>query len=467
MATIIVQNPSFELGTGGDPFPFWTFADMTLNTTIAQSGTQSAQFGVTAGAFIEQTDIIIVPNNRCYISFWLFNNSVATKSVNVIVNGVTLDTITVPAATPDWLFYSYEFISVSNNTIRFAVVAADADIILLDDVAITYNYVTNGAFNSGAGTTITGWTTTGVTVPLVSSTFPEIVTATSDPLIAVDPHSELNSVSMGVTRTPIGGIAVQVGVATSVNQAGIPVVPLQDYTVSLWTRITPLIGLAALVLTVTDPSGPTTLLTVPNINTGILAGEWTLVSFAFTAGTGATVNLSLSTLVSIGLYIDDVAITPATAAAILCFSGKSIVYARDTRTGDIVNVKAEDIIAGVHEVFSTRENKFVPLLYNIISGQTTRYRFLRKGCLGENLPTEHFYATSGHTILLNGVETKMSKVPQARILKVKPETVYTFCTENGGPVLINGLEVFTYSKEAWSRHVTTNKIAWKEANKKN
>ena len=137
------------------------------------------------------------------------------------------------------------------------------------------------------------------------------------------------------------------------------------------------------------------------------------------------------------------------ASIIICFSGKSKVYAKNTKTGEIANVLAKDIISGVHEVYSTSKQEFVPIRRKIISGPTKRYMLIEKDALGTNQPNEDFYVTRAHVIMYKGVPTKAKNIPEAKLAKVKSEMVYSICTDKGGPILVNGLEVMTYKYSKW------------------
>ena len=75
-------------------------------------------------------------------------------------------------------------------------------------------------------------------------------------------------------------------------------------------------------------------------------------------------------------------------------------------------------------------------------------------------PNEDFYVTSGHIIVYNGVKTKARNIPGAKRVKVKPQSVYSICTENRQPILINNLDVMAYEYEEWLNYAKTHNIAW-------
>lgn len=158
------------------------------------------------------------------------------------------------------------------------------------------------------------------------------------------------------------------------------------------------------------------------------------------------------TTVTVGLF----AVPP-----IVCFSGKSKVLAKDIQTGKILEVLAENIEADIHEVYNTKKQQFVSVKYNIVTGPTMRYMRIKKDSLGENQPNEDFYITSGHVIMINGTPIKARHIPQAKRIKVKSENIYTICTDAGGPILINGLEVMSYKYQKWLEYAAKKNIILK------
>ena len=131
---------------------------------------------------------------------------------------------------------------------------------------------------------------------------------------------------------------------------------------------------------------------------------------------------------------------------IVCFSGESLVLVKNKLTDKISEIKAKEVYADIHEVFDTINKKFIPIKYNVITGSTKRYMKIEKNSLGENKPNEDFFITSGHRILYNGEQIKALNIPGAKRIKVKPENVYSICTEEKTAILINNLDVMTWGQ---------------------
>ncbi len=94
---------------------------------------------------------------------------------------------------------------------------------------------------------------------------------------------------------------------------------------------------------------------------------------------------------------------------------------------------------GLHDVYNTKLKKIVSVKHNIVTGTTQRYILLEKDMFGKNKPCTDFYVTSGHVLVINGVEIKARDIPNAKRVKVKPEMVYLICTEDRQPINHNGL----------------------------
>jgi len=64
--------------------------------------------------------------------------------------------------------------------------------------------------------------------------------------------------------------------------------------------------------------------------------------------------------------------------------------------------------------------------------------------LEDDQPFKDFYGTSGHVLVINGIEIKTKNISQAKRIKIKPEILYSGCTEKRKPILINGLNVMLW-----------------------
>ena len=85
---------------------------------------------------------------------------------------------------------------------------------------------------------------------------------------------------------------------------------------------------------------------------------------------------------------------------------------------------------------------------------------IAKDSFGENKPSDDFYVTSGHKIIIDGKEIKAGKIPQARRIKVDPENVYSIVTETRLPILVNNLVVIAYGHEEWLEYSRKKGLSW-------
>lgn len=64
--------------------------------------------------------------------------------------------------------------------------------------------------------------------------------------------------------------------------------------------------------------------------------------------------------------------------------------------------------------------------------------------------------------MFNGVETKAANMPGVEKIKVKPELVYSICTENRCPIMINNLAVIAWDVDEWTELVKSRNLTWKD-----
>ncbi|XWV26798.1 hypothetical protein QJ857_gp0253 [Tupanvirus soda lake] len=191
--------------------------------------------------------------------------------------------------------------------------------------------------------------------------------------------------------------------------------------------------------------------------------EYTFTVTAIDASTTLTFVTQLTSgLEMIRVWLDDVSVI----LQAICFSGESLVLAKNTKTGEIAEIEAKNIYSDIHEVYSVNDQKFVPVKLNIVTGPTDRYRLIKKGALGENQPSQDFFVTSGHKIVINGVETKARDIPQAKRIKVEPELVYSICTDKHEPILVNNLPVVSWGHKEWLISTKMKNIKWTNNNPK-
>ena len=144
----------------------------------------------------------------------------------------------------------------------------------------------------------------------------------------------------------------------------------------------------------------------------------------------------------------------------ICYAGESKILARNTLTNKINTTNAEDIISGTHEVFNVTTKSFVPVKLNIVTGLVNKYMLIKKNILGKNQPSDDFYVTAGHMIMLNGKEVKAKDIPHAIKVSVLPQKVYSVCTDQRCPILVNNLSVMTWGYDKWIASPKSKRISW-------
>ena len=160
------------------------------------------------------------------------------------------------------------------------------------------------------------------------------------------------------------------------------------------------------------------------------------------------------------VLLDNVVLVPS---IVICYSGNSLVHARNTITGEIGDIPVNQIYSDIHEVFSTKRNTFVPIKLNIISGPTRNLRCIKKNALGENKPNEDFYVTPGHVIMIEGEFKKVRDIPQAEKYRPKdPELVYSLCIDKSETILVNNLSVLAWGYNKWLKNAEDKQISWKD-----
>ena len=145
---------------------------------------------------------------------------------------------------------------------------------------------------------------------------------------------------------------------------------------------------------------------------------------------------------------------------VICYAATSKILTKNTLTDEINEINAEDIVTGTHEVYDITNECFIPVKLNIVTGLVNRFMQIKKDALGLNQPNEDFYVTSGHKIIIDGKEIKARHIPQAKRIKVKPQKVYSVCTDQRCPIMVNGLGVMTWGLNEWTEYFTKRGINW-------
>ena len=84
-----------------------------------------------------------------------------------------------------------------------------------------------------------------------------------------------------------------------------------------------------------------------------------------------------------GAYYFGATAPTAPVCSVICFSGNSIILAKNKFTEKIEYIKASDLYSDTHQVYSENNNIFVDVKYNIIVGPTKRFIRIKKDSLGK------------------------------------------------------------------------------------
>jgi len=259
------------------------------------------------------------------------------------------------------------------------------------------------------------------------------------------------------TIFPHSGIrAAQINVNTQLQQTIPTLIPDTQYELSFWISPIDAVG----IVTVGFGNGAI-FVPVLTINTSELEPNvYTLETGTFTIPPGfGTLSLEFFTfnLSSGSVLIDDVSVIPV----VVCYSGESMVYARNIKTGEVKYIEVKNIYSNDHEVFSITKNQFIPIKQNIVSGPTSNIRIIKKNELGEDKPNNDLYITPGHKIVIDGIAIKVRNIPQAKRVKKRTEMVYSICVDENEPILINNLSVIAWGFDEWIKYAGKKNIIWK------
>lgn len=276
------------------------------------------------------------------------------------------------------------------------------------------------------------------------------------------PHSGLHAAQLGFFipgipfPIPVSGGLISQPIAIPPNSGG------NTYTLSFWAAAFDFVGILGVSLISLLPL-PTILINA-NVNVGSVQPGFSpyalhTIDFVLPANPPDSVmELTFTGLGGTVILIDDVSITQA----VICYAGESLVHTKDIATGKIEDIEAKNVYSGVHEVFSVNKNEFIPVKLNVVSGLTKDIRLIKKDALGENQPSQDLYITSGHRIVINGVSTKVRRIPQAkRVKRQEPILVYSICVDKHQPILVNNLPVIAWGHDEWLQSSRKKAISWK------
>jgi hypothetical protein len=151
----------------------------------------------------------------------------------------------------------------------------------------------------------------------------------------------------------------------------------------------------------------------------------------------------------------------------ICYIGESKVLVQDKETCAISEVCVKDISPQKYLVFSTTQQKFVPIKINCISGETNKFILIKKNLLGENKPSEDFYITPTHPILLKNMELEAKKIEGGIKVDLKKQLVYTLVTDNREALAINNLDIISWEYNNFMKKYKKKNFVWMEKTNEN
>lgn len=146
------------------------------------------------------------------------------------------------------------------------------------------------------------------------------------------------------------------------------------------------------------------------------------------------------------------------SSSVACFSGDSLVMINNINTNIIEYLSAKNIDEKIHQVFDTINNCFIDIERMIISGPVIRFWEISKNLLAENVPFETFHVTGGHNLSIDGKIVKARDIVGAKRIKTASQNTYTICTKYETAILVNGLNVMTWSIDKFTEYARTHNI---------
>lgn len=136
----------------------------------------------------------------------------------------------------------------------------------------------------------------------------------------------------------------------------------------------------------------------------------------------------------------------------VCYKDTSKILVKHISTGEMQYLMAKYVISDIHKVYDTVRNKFIKVKLNAVTGKVSEFYLLKKGCLGKEMPSEDFYVTGGHKLIINGKEIKARNISKAIRVELQPQQVYSICTKYQCPILINNLNVLTWEYDKFLKY---------------
>jgi hypothetical protein len=141
-----------------------------------------------------------------------------------------------------------------------------------------------------------------------------------------------------------------------------------------------------------------------------------------------------------------------------CYGGKTLVTTVNEIARKIEMVAVENLIAGVHHVYSIGAGKFIPLVYVAKVGTMKRLMVLRSGTLGgdedaRKYPLRDIYLSKNMKLLSQNNIVRMRDIPAAEKIKTEPEPRYILVTAKPEFIMVSGISVQTKGQESFETYI--------------
>jgi hypothetical protein len=226
-------------------------------------------------------------------------------------------------------------------------------------------------------------------------------------------------------------------------QQNVTVVVGQQYDLSFWLRFQN----NGMQVEVQIRDTTTNVLYLNGVASSISLGIWRNYVVSFTA-TRPVVSTTCSLRIrrtsgggGTNVFLDDVSIIPF----VVCYLGDSKISSRDSITGE-VGERAASVISKDHEVYDVTNEKYVPVVSNMISGPVKSLWKIPANALGTNQPSEDFFITGGHKIIYNGEPTKVRLVKEAVRVSIPTSPVYSIVCEENTVIKVNNVPTVAFGR---------------------
>jgi hypothetical protein len=146
--------------------------------------------------------------------------------------------------------------------------------------------------------------------------------------------------------------------------------------------------------------------------------------------------------------------------SVICYIGSSLITVKSIESGIISDIPVQNIHADKYLVYAIDINEFIPIRLNIVSGPYNEFILVNKDSLGDNVPSNDFYITSGHIVRIDRKSMKAREIPGCRKVKTELQKLYSICTDGAYYINVNNIQTLTWDYDKWINYTTGQGIAW-------